>query len=147
MAVKTLLSQPGALEMSSPRPTLALDRLGSVIALLIGLALFAAPFVTYRANRIVSGEARMLLQALPAVRAVAVMAVALGIAIGATLIRAPLVRLAAAAVGLAVIVPAVGASAGFVVPTGNSFARVSPSSGFWLLALSFALDTEAGSGR
>ena len=125
--------------MSSPRPTLALDRLGSLIALLIGLALFAAPFATYRANRIVSGEGRLLMEALPAVMALAVMAVALGIAIGATLIRAPLVRLAAAAVGLAVIVPAVGASAGFVVPAGNSFARVSPSSGFWLLALSFAL--------
>ncbi|HZB61215.1 MAG TPA: ABC transporter permease [Microvirga sp.] len=125
--------------MSSPRPTLALDRLGSLIALLIGLALFAAPFATYRANRIVSGEGRLLMEALPAVMALAVMAVALGIAIGATLIRAPLVRLAAAAVGLAVIVPAVGASAGFVVPAGNSFARVSPSTGFWLLALSFAL--------
>ena len=125
--------------MSSPRPTLALDRLGSVIALLIGLALFAAPFATYRANRIVSGEARPLMEALPLVMALAVMAVALGIAAGATLIRAPLVRLAAAAVGLAVIVPAVGASAGFVVPAGNSFARVSPSTGFWLLALSFAL--------
>jgi osmoprotectant transport system permease protein len=139
LAVKTLLSEPGALEMSSPRPTLALDRLGSVIALLIGLALFAAPFATYRANRIVSGEARMLWEALPAVMALAVVAVALGIAAGATLIRAPLARLTAAAVGLAIIVPAVGASAGFVVPAGNSFARVSPSTGFWLLALSFGL--------
>jgi len=137
--VKTLLSQPGALEVTSPRPPLALDRLGSFIALLIGLALFAAPFVTYRANRIVSGEARMLWEALPAAMALAVMAAALGIAAGATLVRAPLVRLAAAVVGLAVIFPAVGASAGFVVPAGNSFVRVSPSSGFWLLALSFAL--------
>ena len=81
----------------------------------------------------------MLWEALPAVMALAVVAVALGIAAGATLVRAPLARLTAAAVGLAIIVPAVGASAGFVVPAGNSFARVSPSTGFWLLALSFGL--------
>jgi osmoprotectant transport system permease protein len=139
LAVKTLPSQPGALDMTPPRPALALDRLGSVIALLIGLALFAAPFVTYRANRIVSGEARLLMEALPPLMALAVAAAALAIAAGATLIRAPLARLAAAAAGLAVIAPAVGASAGFVVPAGNTFARVSPSTGFWLLALSFGL--------
>jgi osmoprotectant transport system permease protein len=117
LAVKTLPSQPGALGMT-PRPALALDRLGSVIALLIGLALFAAPFVTYRANRIVSGEARLLMEALPPMMALAV---------------------AATALAIAAIAPAVGASAGFVVPVGNTFARVSPSTGFWLLALSFGL--------
>ncbi|UVF19957.1 ABC transporter permease [Microvirga terrae] len=125
--------------MPSLRPTLSLDRLGSVIAVLIGVALFAGPFVIYRANRIVAGEGRMLTDALPVPGALTVVIAALAVALCAALVRGPLIRLAAASVGLGVIFPAVGWSAGFVTPPGNTFARVSPSLGFWLLALSFAL--------
>ncbi|WP_201859772.1 ABC transporter permease [Microvirga soli] len=125
--------------MPTLRPTLHLDRLGSVIAGLIALALFASPFVTYRANRIVSGEGRLLVDALPPAGALVTIAVVLGVALCAALARKPLVRLAAASLGLCVIFPAVGFSAGFVTPAGNTFARVSPAIGFWLLALAFAL--------
>lgn len=125
--------------MPSLRSALSLDRLGSVIAVLIGVALFATPFVVYRANRIVAGDGRMLTDALPLPGVITVMTVALGVALCAALVRAPLIRLAAASFGLCVIVPAVGWSAGFVTPAGDTFARVSPSLGFWLLALSFAL--------
>lgn len=125
--------------MTSLRSIPSLDRLGSVLALLIGVALLAAPFVTYRANRIVAGEGRMLADALPSKPAVAVIAVALAVAFCAAFVRKPLVRLGAAALGLAAILPAAGWSASFVTPDGNAFARVSPSTGFWLLALAFAL--------
>ena len=125
--------------MSPARPTLSLDRLGCAVAVLVGLALFAAPFVTYRPNRIVAGDTHMLIEALPLGLAFAVILAALGIAIGAALIHAPLVRLGGAALGLAIIAAAAGWSAGFITPPGNSFARVSPSFGFWLLALSFGL--------
>lgn len=125
--------------MAPLRPTLSLDRLGSVVAILIGIALFAAPFVTYRANRIASGEALMLIEALPLGLAVVVVAVALAVAVAAATVRRPLVRLAAALVGLAVILPAVGLSAEFIAASGSRFARVSPSVGFWLLTLGFAL--------
>ncbi|MBJ6127230.1 ABC transporter permease [Microvirga splendida] len=125
--------------MLTLRPALHLDRLGSVIAVLIGVALFASPFVTYRANRIVSGEGRLLVDALPPAGAVAVIAVVLGVALCAVLAQRPLVRLAAACLGLVTIFPAVGFSAGFVTPAGNTFARVSPAIGFWLLALALAL--------
>ncbi len=125
--------------MPTLRPALHLDRLGSVIAGLIGLALFASPFVTYRANRIVSGEGRQLLDALPPAGALIAVVVVLGVALCAVLAHRPLVRLAAACLGLGVIFPAVGFSAGFVTPAGNTFARVSPALGFWLLALAFAL--------
>ncbi|MGF9756214.1 ABC transporter permease [Microvirga sp. 0TCS3.31] len=125
--------------MPTLRPTLHLDRLGSVIAGLIGLALFASPFVTYRANRIVSGEGRQLIDALPPAGALSAIVVVLGVALCAALAHRPLVRLAAASLGLGVIFPAVGFSAGFVTPAGNTFARVSPAIGFWLLALAFAL--------
>jgi osmoprotectant transport system permease protein len=139
LALNSITSHTSALGMASPRPTLSLDRLGGVVAILIGLALFAAPFVTYRANRIVSGEGRMLVDALPLVPAYATIAVALGIALCAALVRGPIVRLVIAAAGLIVTVPVVGMSAGFVTPAGNTFARVSPALGFWLLVLSFAL--------
>jgi osmoprotectant transport system permease protein len=125
--------------MPTLRPALHLDRLGSVIAVLIGAALFASPFVTYRANRIVSGEGRLLIDALPPAGAAAVIVVALGVALGAVLAHRPPVRLAAAFVGIGVIFPAVGLCAGFVTPAGNTFARVSPSVGFWLLTLAFGL--------
>ncbi len=125
--------------MPTLRPTLHLDRLGSVIAGLITLALFASPFVTYRANRIVSGEGRLLVDALPPAGALIIIVVVLGVALCAALAHRPLVRLAASSLGLCVIFPAVGSSAGFVTPAGNTFARVSPALGFWLLALAFAL--------
>ncbi len=125
--------------MPTLRHSLSLDRLGTVIAALIGVALFAAPFVTYRANRIVAGEGRLLTDALPPAGVVGTLAVVLGVALCAVLAHRPLVRLGAASLGLCVIFPAVGWSAGFVTPAGNTFARVSPSVGFWLLALAFAL--------
>jgi len=125
--------------MASLRANLSLDRVGAVIAVLIGVALTAAPFVTYRANRIVAGEGRMLADALPPAGVAAVVLAALAAAACAALIRRPAIRLAAAALGLCAVFPAVGASAGFVAPAGNGFARVSPALGFWLLALAFAL--------
>ena len=42
-----------------------LDKLGVLIAALALFAAFAAPLVTFRANRIVAGEGRRLLEALP----------------------------------------------------------------------------------
>ena len=137
--MNTISSRTTTLGMSSLRPHLSLDRLGSVIAVLIGVALFASPFVIYRANRIVAGEGRMLTAALPPAGALGIIAVGVGVALCAALVRNPLPRLAAAILGLVTVFPAVGWSAGFVTPAGNTFARVSPGLGFWLLALAFAL--------
>ncbi len=137
--MNTISSRTTTLGMSSLRPHLSLDRLGSVIAVLIGVALFASPFVIYRANRIVAGEGRMLTAALPPAGALGIIAVGVGVALCAALVRNPLPRLAAAILGLVTVFPAVGWSAGFVTPAGNTFVRVSPGLGFWLLALAFAL--------
>jgi len=125
--------------VAPPRPALSFDHLGCVIAILIGIALFAAPFATYRATRIASGETRLLVEALPIAMGALIVVVALGVGVGAVLVRDPLGRLGSAVVGLAVLLPTMGLSAGFLTPAGNSFARVSPSVGFWLLALSFSL--------
>jgi len=127
------------LGMASFRSAFSLDRLGGMIAVLIGAAVIASPFVTFRANRIVAGEPRMLLDALPSWPALGVAAAALAVAVAAAFVRGPWIRLFAAALGLVVVAPAVGAAARFLTPPDNTFARVSPALGFWLLALAFAL--------
>lgn len=128
-----------ALGALSLRLTSSPDRLGSVVALLMGIALFAMPLVTYRANRIVSGEPRLVWHALPGGVMAFVMLTVIGVALVAAFVRWPAVRLAAAALGLSIVVPVVGMSASYVTPAENTFARVSPASGFWLLVLSFGL--------
>jgi osmoprotectant transport system permease protein len=125
--------------MASPHWTFSPDRLGSMVAVLIGIALYAAPFVTYRANRIAAGAARSIFEALPPTTAFVLVGAALSVAIVAIFVRRPIVRLAAASLGLVVIAPCVGLSAGFVTPAGNTFARVSPALGFWLLGLALGL--------
>jgi len=122
-----------------PRPVLSFDRLGSVIAILIGIALFAAPFATYRATRIASGQGHLLIEALPFAMSAVVGVVMLGVALGAVLVRDPLGRLGSAVIGLAVLLPSLGLSAGYLTPANNTFARVSPSLGFWLLTLALSL--------
>lgn len=107
--------------------------------MLIVAAVLAAPFVTYRANRIVAGEARTMLESLPASLAVGVIVSSLVVAAAAVLARGPWLRLGAASLGLMIVSPAVGAAARFLTPPENTFARVSPALGFWLLALAFAL--------
>jgi len=131
--------QAGPLGASPARAAISLDRLGGVVALLMGLSLFWLPFVTYRANRIVSGEPRLLLQALPVAAVLAVAGILVAVAGIAAFGRRSTVRLGAAVIGLAVVLPAVGFSAGYVMPPENGFARVSPASGFWLLVLSLGL--------
>ncbi len=134
-----MLSRTDAIGPAPPRPASALDPLGSLMAILICVALFAAPFATYRATRIASGETRMLMEALPGAWAFVLMAMAIGIAIAAVITRAPLARLGSAVVGLGAICFGMGLSAGYLTPPDNSFARIAPSLGFWLLTLAFTL--------
>jgi osmoprotectant transport system permease protein len=109
------------------------------MAILIAVALFTAPFATYRATRIASGETRMLMEALPGMGVIALMVLSLGIAICAVIVRAPFARLASSVLGLGAICIGIGMAAGYLTPPDNTFARVSPSLGFWLLTLAFTL--------
>src|SRR5690606_17487183 len=129
--VSSAASRTSTFGMVPPRSTLYLDPLGVVVGVLIGVALFSAPFTAYRATRIASGEARFVIEALPFAMAAALAFVALGVAAGAVLVRDPLARLGSAVVGLALLLPSLGLSAGFLTPADNTFARVSPSLGFW----------------
>jgi osmoprotectant transport system permease protein len=128
-----------AITAAPSRPTwLALDKLGILIAL---IAAFAAtqPFALFRANRIVLGEPRTPLTALPELAATFVAAV-LVIGFVLALLHFPtLVKLAGGFLVLAVLFISVGWSGQYLTPEGDTFARVSPGSGFWLFVFAFAL--------
>ncbi|MER8403863.1 ABC transporter permease [Mesorhizobium sp. M0185] len=115
------------------------DKLGVVIAAISAYAAFAAPFATFRANRIVPGEARSILESLPATVGPLLMAIVVAAALIA-LLKTPLVlRLAASVVALAALALLIGVAGSFLTPAGNTFARISPASGFWLLIFAFTL--------
>lgn len=115
------------------------DKLGVVIALIAGCGAVALPFATFRANRIVLGEARAIVQALPPWAATLLLAVIAGAALIA-LLRAPVVlRLAAGGAALAMCAITIGLAATHLMREGQNYARVSPASGFWLLIFAFAL--------
>ncbi|MDX8452567.1 ABC transporter permease [Mesorhizobium sp. VK9D] len=119
--------------------TLRLDKLGIVIAAIVAYAALLAPFATFRANRIVPGQARSILDALPATLGMLMLAIVIVGAIVA-LLRTPLVlRLAASIVALVALSVLIGVAGGFLTPAGNTFARVAPASGFWLLIFAFTL--------
>lgn len=115
------------------------DKLGVVIAALAAYAAFLAPFATFRANRIVPGQARSILEALPQAIGPLLLAIIVVVAIIA-LLKTPLVlRLAASVVALVALALLIGVAGTFLTPAGNTFARVSPASGFWILIFAFML--------
>ncbi len=115
------------------------DKLGVVIALLIAYGALVAPFATFRANRIVPGEAKTILAALPAGAGIAWLVLMVFAAV-IVLLRTPtLLRLAAAATALVALALFIGMAATHLTPPENTYARVSPASGFWILLFAYAL--------
>jgi osmoprotectant transport system permease protein len=116
----------------------ALDKLGVMIALIIAAGA-VLPFSVFRANRIVLGEARSIFEALPAFPAM-VLSAAIAAGLVIAVLRVPtLAKLVAGFAVLAALAVFVGTSASFLTPEGDTFARVSPGAGFWLLVFGFAL--------
>ena len=119
--------------------TIRFDKLGVVIAAIAAYAALVAPFATFRANRIVPGQARSILEALPPVLGMLLVAIVMAGAVVA-LLRTPLIlRLAASVIVLVALSVLIGVAGGFLTPTGNTFARIAPASGFWLLIFAFTL--------
>lgn len=115
------------------------DKLGVVVAALAAYGALIAPFATFRANRIVAGEARSMLEALPSPSGPILMAIIMGAAVVA-LVKTPLgLRLGASAIALAALAVQIGTAGYYLTPEGNSFARISPASGFWILIFAFTL--------
>ncbi|WP_411033580.1 ABC transporter permease [Shinella sp. BYT-45] len=121
--------------------TVRIDKLGVVIAALLAYGAFVAPFANFRANRIVPGEARSILEALPAGWGGVLLAF-VAVAVVVIVLKTPTVfRLALGLVALLALAVLIGLSAGHLTPPENTYARVSPASGFWLTSFAFALVT------
>ncbi|MGN6548787.1 MAG: ABC transporter permease [Pararhizobium sp.] len=118
---------------------LGLDRLGVVAALILAAGFFLLPFATFRANRIVQGEARSPFAALPSGQALLLLAVLALVALVAALRTPATMRLIASVAGLAAIALLIGAAAGHLAPPENAYARVSPASGFWVILFALAI--------
>ncbi|MGH8779921.1 ABC transporter permease [Paraburkholderia sp.] len=116
-----------------------IDRVGALIAVLIGFALAFEPFVTFRANRIVSGKGLGLLDIFTAGEARAIVAVLVGAALFALLRSRAAWRLAVGAVLLVALAIVVGLAPAHLVTVDHPLARVSPAAGFWVLSFAFAM--------
>ncbi|MDO8358540.1 MAG: ABC transporter permease [Devosia sp.] len=114
------------------------NRLGVLIAglTLVGLAL---PFAAFRANRIVPGAGRAILEALPLQPALLLLASLLAMA-AIALVRSPLpLRLLASLAALSLLLVAMGRAATYLTPAGDALARISPAAGFWVLLFVLAV--------
>lgn len=119
--------------------TTRVDKLGVAIAAIAVAGALYAPFAVFRANRIVAGEPRSLLEAMPGAWAWLLLGTVIAAAFMAVL-RTPIrLRLGAALLVLVALVLAMGTAGRHLTPEGNTFARVSPGSGFWLLVFAFTL--------
>jgi len=114
------------------------DRLGLVFTVL-GLLGLLLPFATFRQNRIVQGEPRFLFDALPVSMASLLLIIMIASLLIALFVHHRIVRLAASSFSLGLLLVALGYAASHLSPDGNSYARVSPASGFWLLIFMSAL--------
>ena len=120
------------------RPILAVDRFGLVIAAL-GAWGALSEFALFQANRMVLGEGRAIFAALPAPEAALLSIVVAAALVVAVLRVRPAARLAAGTVALAGILVGVGRAASWLTPAGDTLARISPGTGFWLMLFAFVL--------
>jgi osmoprotectant transport system permease protein len=113
-----------------------LEKTGVLMGALILIATFALPFVVVKPNRILQGQGYMLISSGSGFALAAVLVI---VAFG-LLLRMPLsTRLVIATAALLAVIVALGATANAALPPGNSYARVSPGSGFWLLLFALSL--------
>lgn len=115
------------------------DKLGVVIALLAAYGAFGASFAVLKPNRIVQGEAKTILASLPVWAGWGLLVLLLMTAAVALSRASSWLKLIAAAAALLALALAIGSAAGFLTPAGNTYARVSPASGFWTLLFAFML--------
>ncbi len=116
-----------------------LEKTGVLMAALILVSTFALPFIVVKPNRILQGQGRSLIEALPSGSGMALTA-AFIIAALCLVVRLPSpARLAITIAALLAAVLALGGAAHAGLPPGNAYARVSPGSGFWLLLFSLSL--------
>ncbi len=116
-----------------------IDRLGALLSLAGALALACLPFVVFKANRILDGDPRALLDVLPAWVAFVFYGVLAVAAFTALRIASPRLRLVVALVAIAVVAVTAAAAASALTPPGNHVVRVSPGGAFWVLLIVLGL--------
>jgi osmoprotectant transport system permease protein len=95
------------------------DRLGVLLTLIGGIAVLFQSFVLFKANRIVPGESRALLDVLPPWAAVGCYVVLAVAAVTAIFVTNPRARLCVALGALAVVAVTVAAAASALTPPGT----------------------------
>jgi osmoprotectant transport system permease protein len=110
-----------------------------MLSLAGGLALVCLPFVVFKANRILDGEPRALLDVLPAWIAFVFYGVLAVTAFTALRIASPRLRLIVALIAVAVVAATAAAAATALTPPGNHVVRVSPGGAFWVLLVVLGL--------
>jgi osmoprotectant transport system permease protein len=115
------------------------DKLGVVLAALAAVGLLFQPFATLKANRIVSGKALGVFDALPGAIAAPLVALILAAVLLALLRTRPTMRLAVGASALVGVLVVIGFVPAHLVSLDNPLARVAPASGFWILVFAFTI--------
>ena len=128
-----------------PRPP-RFDRVGFVPAAIV-VAAFAAPFVTFKPNRIAAGRAVAFWASLPPAAAWSGGALLLALGLAGALRLPPTMRLAVALAALGLLAALMGLVPAAIVPPKQGFARVSFAAGFWLLVLGFGVMAADGASR
>lgn len=115
------------------------DRLGALLTLVGAAGLLLLPFVTFKANRIVPGDPRGLVEVLPTWAALGCWVTLATVGAVALLVANAPLRLAAALAGLVVTAMALAGAANALTPPHDLIVRVSPGAGFWLLLAALGL--------
>src|SRR5450631_3859729 len=115
---------------STPPLVRRIDPLGALLSALGLAALLFLPFVVFKANRIMPGEARSLIDVLPAGAAYALDGMLLVVAAVAVGVARARIRLLVALAGLAAVMLAIATAADLLTPTGSRIVRISPGAGF-----------------
>jgi osmoprotectant transport system permease protein len=125
--------------MATNRLVARIDRLGALLAAVGLVALVCLPFVIVKANRIVPGDPRALLEAAPRWLALACQALLLATAVLALSVGNARVRLAAALLAIGVLALTLAAAGGALTPPGNKVVRIAAGPAFWVLLLCLGL--------
>lgn len=118
---------------------IGLEKTGGLMAAFIFAATLALPFVVVKPNRILQGQGQYLFDALPVWAGYGLTALLVSTAL-ILIVRFPAAgKLALAAAMVVVVTLALGWAAHEQIQPGNTYARVSPGSGYWLLLFGLSL--------
>jgi osmoprotectant transport system permease protein len=118
---------------------IGLEKTGVLMAALVLAATLLLPFVVVKPNRILQGQGRLLMDALPSWSGIGITLALAAVAVCLVVRLSSGVKLTIAVAALVATVLALGWAAHTQLPPDNPYARISPGSGFWLLLFGLSL--------